>query len=100
LLSVFRVFPTKVKPDIGTIIAPFTGLNRSLDREILKSALYDLFGKRKVRMNEFKLVGGESSGPNSVKAAWGSGIDALAFIHHPKQLYHFTVWCCTHRGKW
>jgi hypothetical protein len=30
LLSIFRVFPTKVKPDLGSIINPFTGITRTL----------------------------------------------------------------------
>jgi len=37
----------------------------------------------------FKGFISESAGPNSHVATWGAGIDALAFIHYPRQLLSF-----------
>jgi len=87
LISSFRTFPTPVKPDLGTIINPFSGLSKTLPKEVLSKALRAL--KVRVSVGSFKGFISESAGPNSHVATWGSGIDALAFIHYPHQLLGF-----------
>jgi hypothetical protein len=87
LLSSFRTFPTPVKPDLGTIISPFSGLAKTLPKEDLIRALRSL--KVRVSVGSFKGFISESAGPNSHVATWGAGIDALAFIHYPRQLVNF-----------
>jgi hypothetical protein len=79
--------PTKVKPDLSSIEDEFTGLSSSLPVKGIKLALVDLFGKRlKKRLKGPRLLKSESAGPNSIRSSWGAGIDAIAFIHHPKHL--------------
>jgi hypothetical protein len=81
LLSVFRVFPTKVAVKLDTIVSSFTGTARSFDRSILKSALKDLLGSRMyINLPAPKLIKLESASPNGTKSAWGASIDTLAFI--------------------
>jgi len=87
LISCFRVFPTPVKPDLGTIINPFSGLANTLPKEGIVKALKSL--RTRASVGPFKGFISESAGPNSHVATWGSGIDALAFIHYPKQLISF-----------
>jgi hypothetical protein len=41
-LSIHRVFPTKVDPDLSTIIAPFNGLSQTLDSSLLIKSLKEL----------------------------------------------------------
>lgn len=68
ILSVFRVFPTKVKPSLGTIIAPFDGMNRSIDTAILKKALVELIPGT-LRLRSPHLLKLESAGPNAKRSA-------------------------------
>jgi len=84
LLSIFRVFPTKVKPDFTSITGEFTGLSQSLDG-IAKLA------KEFTRGFRFKIskVSGfisESAGPNGKKATASCALDAIALMHNPTQL--------------
>lgn len=87
LLSSFRTFPTPVKPDLGTITSPFSGLANTLPKEGIIRALKTL--KVRASVGSFKGFISESAGPNSHVATWGAGIDALAFIHYPSQLMSF-----------
>jgi hypothetical protein len=41
-LSVHRVFPTKVDPSLDTILTPFNGLSKTLDRSLLIKSLKEL----------------------------------------------------------
>jgi len=92
LLSLFRVMPTKVKPSLDTILDGFSGLARTFDRDIIRRSLLALTGNLPSNNFQFKLIGGESAGPNGAKSAWMSGVDALAFIHSPKQAYYLLSW--------
>jgi len=42
ILSIHRVFPTKVEPSVSTVIAPFSGLVKTLDQTILVKSLKEL----------------------------------------------------------
>jgi hypothetical protein len=94
LISIFRVFPTHVKPKLDTIVSGFTGSVKTFDHNRLKLACRDLLYNSINRKPNFvcKIIGGESAGPNGFKAAWTSGIDALAFIHSPKLLFSLSIW--------
>lgn len=83
VLSIFRVFPTKVKPDLGSILQPFDGVTRTLlgigpvGKKLLKEFKYKLsFGPIEGFISE-------SSGPIAKKATWGSWIDAIALLNWP-----------------
>nr|UPW42269.1 MAG: putative RNA dependent RNA polymerase [Inner Mongolia grassland mitovirus 2] len=89
IISVFRVFPTKVKPSLGTITEPFNGIIRTLDSSLIKLALAELTRKTKFSLRLPTLLQLESAGPNAVKSAWGASIDALAFVDHPRTLYWY-----------
>jgi len=82
LLSMFRVFPTKVKPDLSSIVEPFSGINRSLDN--IKMIVVKLVGTKKVGFGSIKGFISESSGPVAKKATWGAGLDALALLSQPR----------------
>jgi len=41
-ISIHRVFPTKVEPDLGTILAGFSGLSQTLDNSLLIKSLKEL----------------------------------------------------------
>lgn len=89
LLSCFRVFPTKVTPDTGTITSPFSGVTRTLPFDEVKAASRKL-SKSKLKFGRFKGFISESAGPNGNKATWSCAIDAFAFITHP---YNFIAFC-------
>lgn len=84
LLSVFRVFPTKPKPKLGTITEPWIGLCKSLPQ--LKTAVCEII-PRTLRVKKPSLIFLESAGPNFGKSGWSSGWDLLAFIHDPIPFY-------------
>lgn len=86
-LSVFRVFPTKVSPNLETITAPFSGLSQTID----KSTLHKVLNAMRIRLKPrvFKGFISESAGPNGSKATWTSHLDALSFLAYPKQLISF-----------
>lgn len=91
LISIFRVFPTTVKPKLDTITQPFTGMGKTLSN--LDSAVWEVFGRSGIQLISPKLIKLETAGPNAVKSAWGSSLDALAFIHYPKEYYNFFRYC-------
>jgi hypothetical protein len=95
IISIFRVFPTHVKPKLDTIVSDFSGSVKSFDYNKLKLACSDLLSENRINREpkfQCKVIGGESAGPNGFKAAWSSGIDALAFIHNPKLLFFISLW--------
>lgn len=91
LLSVFRTFKVTTVPDLSTIIGAFTGTARSIDKTILTVALKEL--RFRVKFGMMSGFISQSAGPNSKYATWGAGLDALAFFHHPKQMYSFIRLC-------
>jgi hypothetical protein len=70
LLSVFRVFPTKVAVKLDTIVSDFTGLSRTFDSLQLQAALRDLLGKRQlINLPPQSLIKLETASPNGRKSA-------------------------------
>nr|UPW42221.1 MAG: putative RNA dependent RNA polymerase [Jiangsu mito-like virus 14] len=99
LLSVFRVFPTKVKPSLGTIIAPFDGVTRTFDSTAISLALAELIPKP-VPIKPARLLKLETASPNAKKSAWGASLDAVAFLDHIFTLDHYLRWCIFTRNWW
>jgi hypothetical protein len=71
LISIFRVFPTHVKPKLDTIVSSFSGSVKTFSHNKLKLACMDLLDNIINRKPNFvcKIIGGESAGPNGFKAA-------------------------------
>lgn len=64
LISIFRVFPTHVKPSYESVTDPFSGTSRSLDLDVINRAVKDVFPKYLDSRLRLSLIGGESAGPN------------------------------------
>jgi len=87
-ISIHRVFPTKVKPDLESILSSFNGLSQSLDNSLLIKSLKELNLFKKYTNNlRCSLYWSEAAGPNNVIAGFGSINDALALLHKPLVLY-------------
>jgi hypothetical protein len=80
-LNIFRTFPTKVKPDLSSVIEPFSGLSRTIhmDRKVVRGFLRG----HKISFGYIRGFISESAGPIAKRATWGSGIDALALLLYP-----------------
>jgi hypothetical protein len=115
LLSIFRVFKTKVKATVDTVIKPFDGQSRMLPSGLIHDALVSLntpvtvrkvasFGptgmiertivKRGTSTGTPTLSWGRfephrslKAGPNGAISTWSAALDALAFLHEPKAGY-------------
>lgn len=98
LISIFRVFPTKVKPDLGTITSPFSGASRTLDANQVSSLVRKFCKGFKLKFGPIKGFISESAGPIAKKATWGAGIDALALLMYPKQACRVLQILVTHRA--
>jgi len=67
VVSVFRVFPTKVKPCLDTILSPFDGITKTISLELIKLALAELTtGSFNIKSPTLIIL--ESAGPNAVKS--------------------------------
>jgi hypothetical protein len=82
LISIFRVFPTKVKPDLGSITNPFTGITRTIDNIEVHARRF-CKGYR-LSFGPIKGFISESAGPVAKKSTWGAPIDAIALLGYPK----------------
>jgi hypothetical protein len=80
-LSIFRVFPTNVKPDLASIIEPFSGLSRTI---VIDRVVKKFVGHFKISFGKVTGFISESAGPISKRATWGSGVDAIALLLYPK----------------
>lgn len=61
-LSVFRVFKVNTPVSLDTIVSEFSGTSRTLNG--VQESLFDLFGRTDLLLPSFRLIGGESAGPN------------------------------------
>ena len=96
LLAVFRVFPTKVKPDLGTVTDPFTGITRTLDNiEVHARRFCKGF---KLGFGPIKGFISESAGPVAKKATWGAPIDAIALLGYPRVAFRVLQILCSERA--
>lgn len=93
LLSIFRVFKTKVEPDFSTITQPFNGFVRTIPGELVSRALQEMGLKdASLSIGKFKPFISANAGPNGKLSTWSAGIDALAFLHSPKTFYSLIRW--------
>lgn len=87
ILSINRVFPTKVEPSLDTIIEPFKGLSKTIDSSLLINSLKELGLYKTYKKNDrCTLYWSEASGPNTIISGFGSVNDAFALLHSPYQL--------------
>jgi len=85
VLSIFRVFANRVRPNLGSILDPFSGTVRTFDSILLKRAIRSLaLGPILIRSPRLLLI--EKASPNSPKATWASSVEAVAFLFYPKVL--------------
>jgi hypothetical protein len=82
LLSVYKVFPTRVKVKVNSITDAFTGDIRSFD---CSRAIQDLnvYLCNDIKVKYLKI---ESASPGAVKATWGSAADIIAFWYNPSKI--------------
>jgi hypothetical protein len=94
LLCIYRLIDFKVKPDLGTIERSFAGNIKTFP---VIQALCDLLNNDiTLKLAKFRLIKLETAGPNAVKSAWSSSIDAIAFIHEPFVFLQLSIynWQC------
>lgn len=99
LLSVYRIFSNKVRPNLKSILAPFSGTVTSLDVSLLQRALRVLSVGPLVIGNP-KLLLIEKASPNCSKSTWGSSIDAVALMLYPKTWLAFAKYALATPGGW
>jgi len=85
LIQIFRVFPVPVKPDLGSILDPFKGIERTIPYGEITFAVETL--KARFEWGPQKGHFSEKSGPNGRRATWCSAWDAFAFLHYPSHLF-------------
>jgi len=70
IISIYRVFPTVQRPKLGTILAPFSGFNKTFEFNLLREAYKDLQLYRiPIRIPVHKLINLESSSPVTSKSS-------------------------------
>jgi hypothetical protein len=72
LLSIYRVIAFKVKPDLSSIIEPFSGLYLKPEFNLVDKAFKELFpsiNKSKLSLDRPQLLKIETTGPNANKSA-------------------------------
>lgn len=82
LISIFRSFPTKVKPDLSSITNEFSGLNLTLNN--IEAIVVDFCKGFKFSFGPIVGFISESSGPIASKATWGAPFDAIALLGYPR----------------
>jgi hypothetical protein len=95
VLSFFRVYKNKARPNLSSILKPFSGTTTSFDARLLKRAIKSLSLGRLV-INKPKLLLIEKASPNAVKSTWGASLDAVAFIFYPRVLWNYIVFNVSH----
>lgn len=91
VLSIFRVMKTRPIADLSSITQSFSGDILTVDAGMIIRSLSSLSESAgldgiTLKVKPPKLIGGETSGPNSHKAVWGAEIDAIAFLYQPTVL--------------
>jgi len=97
IISIFRTFSTKVEAKLDTIVTPFEGKEKTLPQKEVASAVKTLTGG-KLSIGSFTPVVSQKAGPNAPFSTWAAGIDALAFILYPNQLWTLVRWMYIQRS--
>jgi hypothetical protein len=77
--------------NLDTIVSPFTGIDTTFDKEVLRLALNDLLVQPLV-IKSPKPLKLETSGPNSIKSTWAASVDAIAFLYDLKAFKAFILY--------
>jgi len=99
LLSIYRIFPNRVRPNLKSILAPFSGTSQTIDLGLLRRALRVLSVGPLVLQNP-KLLLIETASPNSSKTTWGCSLDAVAMLYYPKTLIAFARYALATPDGW
>jgi hypothetical protein len=91
LISLFRVLPTKVKPDISTITDPFNGVSKEIDDVLLINSLKVLNMFKKGSKLGFSLNLSQKAGPNGKVSMLNTAIDALSLLLYPRIFISFMI---------
>jgi len=89
ILSIFRTLKTEVKPDYSSIEKKFEGVTETLSHELLTEALSRLGWLKVGRNLVLRLKGSLKAGPNGKISLMCFALDAIAFLHYPKKIFHF-----------
>jgi hypothetical protein len=98
VISVFRVLPTQVKPDYSTITDPFIGVSDTLSSELIDHAVKVLKLRNRSGFLDFRLKGSMKAGPNGRISMMSFALDALAFIHNPRNFISFVMFNIRYYG--
>lgn len=99
LLSVYRIFSNQVRPNLKSILAPFSGTVTSFDVPQLQRALRVLsVGPLVIRNPKLLLI--EKASPNCSKSTWGSSIDAVALMLYPRTWVAYAKYALATPGGW
>jgi len=79
-ISIFRTFPTHVKPNLDSITSPFIGTAQAFN---MKGVVKRFVGRSRIGFGQIHGFISESAGPISKRATWGSGVDAIALLLYP-----------------
>ncbi|QDB74992.1 MAG: RNA-dependent RNA polymerase [Neofusicoccum parvum mitovirus 1] len=99
LLSVYRIFSNKVRPNLKSILAPFSGTVTSFDVSLLQRALREISVGR-LAIGNPKLLLIEKASPNCQKSTWGSSLDAVALMLYPKTWLAYAKYALATPGGW
>jgi hypothetical protein len=92
LLSIFRVINFFPKVDLDSIIRPFKGISRTLDRNLLANGLLRLYRVKygdtvsvlpKQKLRTIRSLSVQTAGPNCSISNSGVLLDACALVKHP-----------------
>jgi len=83
----YRSLKTLVLTDFSSIVDPFSGTVKTFPEESLEKARKSLStlanDDLKIWVKKPRILGGESTGPNTKRALWGADADILGFLYRP-----------------
>jgi hypothetical protein len=91
-VGVYRVIGFYPTEKLYTITDPFNGVCQTLPDDDLDAVISRMRPIKLIRKPDFSIIN-ESSGPNYPRSTWASAADAIALMHHPKQMIAFLRWC-------
>jgi hypothetical protein len=87
VISIYRVFKVDVVPDFGSVEAPFKGVSRELNPDLISIALKELgISLKNLSQKSIKFNIMETGSPTAPKATLMSVYDVYAFWYHPSHI--------------
>lgn len=87
IISVYRVFPTRVKVKINTLTDPFVGQVKEFDPyPVLKTYLHKYVFNLVLPAVQLRKL--ESASPMAIKATWGACVDIIPFWKYPEKIIY------------